>query len=631
MTKGFEGDGSLINFYINSLVHLLADSPIDNKPLKVYLDFLKWFRKKGLLGGLGELSGLSDGVMRMHKSSGSSDLDQSVFDDAKNLPVFREIVAYSKKPDHILLRYLLSFLLLGKKLKVDNPKFSERAFRSWEEVEASLLNLQLSESDTNVLSHIVGWLVHPILFSYRRFRFGPGKVSERDIRDIYEKVRDAEPFIELSIKEIEQVTSEVKERTSRMKFVPKDALKGYRTIGMEPNILMYAQQGTLDALVRTFRSSNARHYFDLSDQNPNRECAIKGSYTGDYDTLDLSSASDSVHLGLVEKTFPEDLLNELMMSRSDKVLTPNGEIRPLVKFASMGSALCFPVQCIIFTAIGKFTELRLWHPAIFGDLAGSRYSRESDTEDILNSVFLTKNPSRPASPSNSSTGHLPLRVFGDDLCCDRRLTSGYIEDLTRFGFSVNVSKSFIDSTMLRESCGIFAFDGEDVTPLRLLVTNYDRNSHRSLESYLGFANSATKYHYTNLFRYVHWYIMYDSGTRKTKRSIPYVEDVNQSLSFHMTVVPRGGNNHLERRWNPTLQRGEFWVLAPRFKGLRKRSKIVKEGSRFVWKPAPKQPSFDLVDPYLYRQRLQRPPKIAVMRSWGGIPREEGLKQHWISA
>ena len=87
----------------------------------------------------------------------------------------------------------------------------------------------------------------------------------------------------------------------------------------------------------------------------------------------------------------------------------NHEIR-LKKFAPMGSALCFPIECIIFGSIVRL----------------------ANREKGVNTEF---------------------RVYGDDLVVDDRIFLKVIELLEVFGFRVNVDKTFFPYHPFKESCG----------------------------------------------------------------------------------------------------------------------------------------------------------------------------------
>jgi hypothetical protein len=80
--------------------------------------------------------------------------------------------------------------------------------------------------------------------------------------------------------------------------------------------------------------------------------AKEGSVSGEIATIDLSDASDRVSLALVEELFGFNpgFLRFLKLSRSPFAQLPGGELVLLNKFASMGSALTFPVEAMVFTA-----------------------------------------------------------------------------------------------------------------------------------------------------------------------------------------------------------------------------------------------------------------------------------------
>lgn len=142
------------------------------------------------------------------------------------------------------------------------------------------------------------------------------------------------------------------ERMSQTMFVPK-SFKSFRTISMEPVTLMYFQQGVwreIDRVVR--RSTYLRDRICFEEQSRNTELAKRGSIERNYATIDLSSASDSVSYKLVKEVFRgTKLLRYIFATRSRKTLLPDGRVIVLKKFAPMGSALCFPIETILFASI----------------------------------------------------------------------------------------------------------------------------------------------------------------------------------------------------------------------------------------------------------------------------------------
>lgn len=275
---------------------------------------------------------------------------------------------------------------------------------------------------------------------------GPGSVadSKRDVDDKFCHMH-LDNRLHYLLNKIEDghelprpwIPSSVDFRASKVVFVPKSADK-LRTICMEPTSLQYCQQGALHAIqdwaenhpyLRKRFSLTSRYEDD--PQNPNRELAFLGSLNGEYATIDLSAASDSVSWSLVRRVFSNTALREILWcTRSHLCTLPTGQTIPSGKFAPMGSALCFPIECIIFAAIVESTLRNLGED--------SRYSQ--------------------------------YRVFGDDIIVETDFCLPVIEQLEFYGFRVNMEKSFFRSDIphfFRESCGGDYLDGYDITPLRI--------------------------------------------------------------------------------------------------------------------------------------------------------------------
>jgi hypothetical protein len=135
------------------------------------------------------------------------------------------------------------------------------------------------------------------------------------------------------------------EQPVRVIPVPK-TLKTPRIIAIEPSYVQYAQQAILEPMIELLESDSlTKHFLGFSDQGPNQVMARNGSLDGQTATLDLSEASDRVSNQLVRKmvsSFPS-LLKGLDATRSRKADVPGHGVIRLAKYASMGSALCFPV------------------------------------------------------------------------------------------------------------------------------------------------------------------------------------------------------------------------------------------------------------------------------------------------
>jgi hypothetical protein len=221
------------------------------------------------------------------------------------------------------------------------------------------------------------------------------------------------------------------DRCARTVFVPKTVL-GYRTISMEPVGLMFWQEGVFHAICyyinQGWCGTFGRRYTPETQEH-NRMLALKGSIDGSYATIDLSSASDSVRLCHVQQWFRNTVLYKwLIGTRSKYTLLPDGRKLLLSKYAPMGNATTFAVECIIFAAI---TECAIREEG--GDPDKSNY-----------------------------------RVYGDDIVVERQYAQAVIRRLERNGFKVNTTKSFYygATAFFRESCGLFAVNGRRLQPLR---------------------------------------------------------------------------------------------------------------------------------------------------------------------
>jgi hypothetical protein len=225
-------------------------------------------------------------------------------------------------------------------------------------------------------------------------------------------------------------------RTSELVCVPK-AMTANRTISKEPTTLQFLQQDVFAALDDYF-NSRPDVAIDLHDQERSRMLAEVGSGDGSYATIDLSSASDSVTISLVEAIFDGlPILYPLQATRSTSVhvRSKSGDVDSVVeemeKFAPMGSAVCFPTECMVF-AICCETAIRC------------KTGRRSRRNDYV--------------------------VYGDDIVIRTKYAEAVIEVLEALHFTVNRSKSFYDDSgdhFFREACGVECLDGENITPLRL--------------------------------------------------------------------------------------------------------------------------------------------------------------------
>jgi len=225
---------------------------------------------------------------------------------------------------------------------------------------------------------------------------------------------------------------------AKLTLVPKTMSKP-RVIVMEPTSLQYMQQGIWRAMRDSIESTTS--LIGFTDQESNRLMARHGSIHRDLVTLDLSEASDRVtylQAASVLGVLP-NLWEALDATRSSEVNLKDGTGRSINKFASMGSAVCFPVEAVVFlTAI--LLAIRTHH-------------RKTDSAFDLTLSFLRNLEGR-------------VRVYGDDCI----FPVDYLPEVERvfhlLGWKINVSKTFSRGNF-RESCGGDYWNGEDVTPVRL--------------------------------------------------------------------------------------------------------------------------------------------------------------------
>ncbi len=201
----------------------------------------------------------------------------------------------------------------------------------------------------------------------------------------------------------------------KLTFVPKDA-RGMRPIVVEPTLNGFFQKGVGSYLKQRLLS---RAGINLSDQTINQNWARLGSLYGTYATVDLSSASDTVSIGVVRLLLPEEWFDFLLGLTTGKVNTCTGA-RELHKFSSMGNGFTFELESLLFWSVAKACVELL----------------DLETE---------------------------VSVYGDDIIIDSRAYSLLATALNELGFFVNSEKSFA-SGPFRESCGADWFNGTWIRP-----------------------------------------------------------------------------------------------------------------------------------------------------------------------
>jgi hypothetical protein len=221
-------------------------------------------------------------------------------------------------------------------------------------------------------------------------------------------------------------------RLSKTCTVPKDS-RGPRVISEEDKELMFFQLGQKAKLYEFLeRHQWTRGHINFTDQTINGSLALEGSKTGYWATLDMKDASDRVSLALVHALLPDDIFRLLYATRSDyTVIKTAGTSRviKLLKFSPMGSGVCFPLEALVFWLLIVTTLMVV---------CGKTFKWS------INSVY----------------------VYGDDIIVPAQYAQAIMESLQWYGLKFNQTKCFINGPF-RESCGIDAFKGVNVTPIKL--------------------------------------------------------------------------------------------------------------------------------------------------------------------
>jgi len=302
---------------------------------------------------------------------------------------------------------------------------------------------------------------------------------------------------------------------AKLLVVPKDATS-LRTITAEPVVKQFFQQGLNTHLRdKISRCGVLSLCLALTDQSENQKLALEGSLNDKYSTLDLSSASDLLSTNVVCDAFHTRtrFLNLAFMSRSAFVDTGTSGIIELQKFAGMGNALTFPVQSVVFALLAICGILEL--------------------------------EGREPSYVNVKRAARRVRVFGDDIIVDTSSSHSVVEWLTSFGLKVNQKKSFLGG-FFKESCGVDAYKGYDVTPVYVrhepFFTGWDPSKLSSLVS------TCNQFWMRGLYK--------TSDTlRRTIEGLiklPLVSRNSASIGWHSRV-----DTSIAQKWDEKLQRLVF--------------------------------------------------------------------------
>lgn len=330
------------------------------------------------------------------------------------------------------------------------------------------------------------------------------------------------------------------ERQSKLVSVPK-SLKTRRTISKEPATLMFLQQGVAKALMDFLHGHPyLSGHIDLRRQWMNARLAISSSRSHRFATIDLSSASDTVTTTLVKAVFyGTPLYPYLVALRSQTVRLPSGKVLRTEKFAPMGSALCFPIETLIFSCAVEYAVRR------------------------AHRTFLGSYPE--------------WRVYGDDIIVREPLFQDVLLVLGALGFIINESKSFDSCARFRESCGGEGYDGVDVTPLRIsrrFQSVRGRITSRHAAVYEGLVEMANSCHIYKFSLLRAWIIQVLLG-------YPHGSPLFSETGRGALYSPMPDNYRAPQRVNFDLQRSEIQVVASRTAPLKEDVAPDLELARYV--------------------------------------------------
>lgn len=238
---------------------------------------------------------------------------------------------------------------------------------------------------------------------------------------------------------------------AKLAVVPKDK-RGPRIICTQPAWAMWIQQGqrrNLEATIERSRLITTSRFkrgvsssIKFDNQEQNGLLALLSSRTREHATIDLKDASDLVSWGLVRYLSNKEVSLALAASRTTHVRLPNNELVKLHMFAPMGSAMCFPVESLVFWAIAT---------------AAMHVRRGVEYEALCRDRAVAK------TVLNSES---QCFVFGDDVIIPREECEFVCERFRELGFVPNSGKTFAEG-FYRESCGVDAYKGARLDICRL--------------------------------------------------------------------------------------------------------------------------------------------------------------------
>lgn len=445
-------------------------------------------------------------------------------------------------PDPLSVEFIRKICrFAGKVFKVCDPERDFKAKNAFKVTDDSLRRLpKFSQDKVLALDYICRRFLPKLELAFARAiddesilpKHGPGATADKAWangkykgREFYKRWDDLFSWEHLyGFSTIHQSNREVtmpkNELPVKVVSVPK-TMKTSRIICVEPTAMQYAQQLTMARLIDAFRRVGLYRHMNFYDQSLNQEAARIGSIDGSLATIDLSEASDRVSVKLVSLVFRHSpmLKRHLFGCRSTRAVMQDGRLVHLRKYASMGSALTFPVEAFCF--------LTICLAAI------------CDERKVFNRKGI---PKSLAAFENARKGVL---VFGDDIVVPSDCIVKVTTYLEAFGLKVNSKKTFFKGSF-RESCGHDYFNGHLVTPVYL--RRDPPKSHRDADRFVSWVHMANR--------------MYKSGLTHTANKVADFIDKMYLLPMVQETCA-GLGWHFQREYD-----GSFWS-PDNFGGFRK--------------------------------------------------------------
>lgn len=377
-------------------------------------------------------------------------------------------------------------------------------------------------------------------FTADRFRHGPGAVAER-LKGVEKFKQDRwSPRLEEQFPYLGNaaplgsdhnwIEAEI---ASRLIAVPK-TIKGPRLIAAEPTDHLWCQFSIMDYCYDRVGDTLLGSSIDFRNQVPSQQAALLGSKTGATATVDLKSASDRISLWLVERFFRRNLSLLLAMRACrtafvdlsiDKKLPSLIRLR---KFTTQGSALTFPIQSIVFATLAIGVGLHV--------------------------------TGKPVTYKSMRKIAKEVRVFGDDIIIPKDWVDDYRALLESLYLRVNTQKTHYHG-LFRESCGMDAYAGYDVTPPHVIRFG-SRAAPSAATSVVECSNNFVKKGFMHAAQ-----MMVSTLPRSIRDFIPVRRVADGSIHF-FSFSGDQDPPRAKSRWNHDYQRKEVLVLTQKVRKKR---------------------------------------------------------------